>query len=150
MRLADQQPGVQIGGFLAAAGRPSERCAVWGFGLAQQQVIRAAFDELAVLEAESFRTEAPPTARRLSPTLAGLDVIPGRPRSGPSKKTWSRICSMSTWVRLVTTAFLPHALTPAARNDEYLAVSQKARSFDDKAAGRPASTGRCGRSLVLR
>jgi hypothetical protein len=38
----------------------------------------AAFDELAAFEAESFRTGAPPPARRLSPALAGLDVIPGR------------------------------------------------------------------------
>jgi hypothetical protein len=78
MRLAGQQPGVQVGGFPAAAGRPSERCAVWGFALAEQQVVRAAFDALAVLEAEGFRTGAPPAARRVSPALAGLDVIPGR------------------------------------------------------------------------
>jgi hypothetical protein len=78
IRLAGQQAGKDVLGFPAGAGRLSEGCAVWGFALAEQQVIRAAFDELAVLEAESFRTRAPPTARRLSPALAGLDVIPGR------------------------------------------------------------------------
>jgi len=36
-----------------------------------------------------------------------------RLRSGASKKTWSRICSMSTWVRLVTTVVPPAALTQA-------------------------------------
>jgi hypothetical protein len=78
MRLADQQAGIDVLGFPAAAGRLSEGCAVWGFALAEQQVIRAAFDDLAVLEAESLRTGAPPAAGRLSPALAGLDVIPGR------------------------------------------------------------------------
>ena len=78
MRLAGQQAGIDVLGFPAAAGRPSERCAVWGFALAEQQVIRAAFDALAVLEAEGFRAGAPPAARWLSPALAGLDVIPGR------------------------------------------------------------------------
>ena len=34
MRLACQQPDVQVGGFLATAGRPSEGCAVWAFALA--------------------------------------------------------------------------------------------------------------------
>jgi hypothetical protein len=67
MRLAGQQPGVQVGGFPAAAGGPSEGCAVWGFALAEQQVVRAAFDELAVLEAKSFRAGTPPAAGRLSP-----------------------------------------------------------------------------------
>ena len=78
MRLAGQQAGIDVLGFPAAARWLSEGCAVWGFALAEQQVIRAAFDKVAVLKAESLRTGAPPAARRLSPALAGLDVIPGR------------------------------------------------------------------------
>src|SRR5271166_452109 len=41
---------------------------------------------------------------------------------------------MSAWVRLVITVVPPaRSLRPSARNDQYLAASQKARSFDDKA-----------------
>ena len=64
--------------FCPLPGRPAELGAVRGLALAEQQVIRSALDDLAVLEAECFRARAPPAARRLSPALAGLDVIPGR------------------------------------------------------------------------
>ncbi len=40
--------------------------------------IRPTLDRLARLKPKRFRARAPPPARRLSPALAGLDVIPGR------------------------------------------------------------------------
>jgi hypothetical protein len=59
-----------------------------------------------------------------------------RLRSGPSKKTWSRICLMSTWVTVVTTVVPPaSSVRPTARNDEYLVDSQKARPLNDRALG---------------
>ena len=56
----------------------AELGAVRGFALVEQQVVRFTFDRLAGLEAEGSGAWAPPAARRLSPALAGLDVIAGR------------------------------------------------------------------------
>ena len=78
MRLGGQQPGVDAGGVLPAARRPAELGAVGRLALAEQQVVRLALHHLAVLEAERPRAWTPPAAGRLSPALAGLDVIPGR------------------------------------------------------------------------
>ena len=78
VRLGGQQAGVDVGGVLSAAWRSAELGAVWRLALAEQQVVRFALHHLAVLEAECLRARAPPAARRLSPALAGLDVIPGR------------------------------------------------------------------------
>ena len=78
VRLGGQQQLVDVGGFAAGIGVPTELGAVRGLALAEQQVIRLALDPLAGLEAEHFRARAPPPARRLSPALAGLDVIAGR------------------------------------------------------------------------
>ena len=52
--------------------------AVGGLALAEQQIVRFPLDQLAGLKAERLRARAPPAAGRLSPALAGLDVIPGR------------------------------------------------------------------------
>ena len=78
VRLGGQQPGVDVGGFPAAARRPAQRRAVRGLPLAEQQVIRLPLDHLARLEAEGLRARPPPAAGRLPAALAGLDVIPGR------------------------------------------------------------------------
>ena len=78
VRLGGQQPGVQVRGFPAAVRRPAQWGAVGSLALAEQQVVRLALDPLAMLEAERFRARAPPAAGRLSPALAGLDVIAGR------------------------------------------------------------------------
>jgi len=72
------QAGIDVGGVMPAARRPAELGAVGRFALAEQQVVRFALDYLAVLEAECFRARAPPAAWRLSPALAGLEVITGR------------------------------------------------------------------------
>jgi hypothetical protein len=73
-----QQAGVDVGGILATARRPAELGAVGRLALAEQQVIRSAFHDLAGLEAECLRARTPPAAGRLSAAFAGLDVIPGR------------------------------------------------------------------------
>ena len=78
VRLGGQQLSVEVGGFAAAGRRPAELGAVGGLALAEQQVVGFALDPLAGLEAEGPGTRAPPAARRLSPALAGLDVIAGR------------------------------------------------------------------------
>ena len=78
VRLGGQQLRVHVGGFPAVARGPAELGAVGGLALAEQQVIRLALDPLAGLEAEGFRAGAPPAAGRLSPALAGLDVVAGR------------------------------------------------------------------------
>src|SRR5689334_21065918 len=78
MRFSCQQPGVQISGLAAAVGRPAQLGAVGGLALAEQQVVRLTLDPLARLEAERFRAGTPPAAGRLSPALAGLDVVAGR------------------------------------------------------------------------
>jgi hypothetical protein len=44
MRLGGQQPGVDVRGFPAVTRRLAQLGAVWGFALAEQQVIRAALD----------------------------------------------------------------------------------------------------------
>ena len=77
VRLGGQQAGVQVGGFAAAIGGPAQRGAVGGLALAEEQVVRVAFDPLAGLEAEGFRAGAPPAAGRLAAALAGLDVVAG-------------------------------------------------------------------------
>ena len=82
VRLGGQQPGVQVGGFAAAARGPAQLSAVGAFALAEQQVIRLTLDRLAGLEAERLGAGAPPPARRLSAALAGLDVIAGRVLGG--------------------------------------------------------------------
>jgi hypothetical protein len=78
LRLRSQELGVQVGGFTAITRRPTQPGAVRGFTLAEQQIVRLALDDLAGLEAELSGAGAPPAARRLSPALAGLDVITGR------------------------------------------------------------------------
>jgi hypothetical protein len=78
VRLGGQQRLINIGGLAAAAGRPAQRGAVRGLALAEQQIVRFALDPLAVPEAERFRAGTPPAAGRLSPALAGLDVVAGR------------------------------------------------------------------------
>jgi hypothetical protein len=78
VRLGGQQPGVQVGGFAAAARRPAELGAIGGPAFAEQQVVRLALDRLARLEPERFRAGAPPAAGWFSPALAGLDVVAGR------------------------------------------------------------------------
>jgi hypothetical protein len=78
MRLGGQQLSVQVGGFAAAARGPAQLDAVGAFALAEQQVIRLTFDPLPGLEAECLGSRAPPPAGRLSPVLAGLDVVAGR------------------------------------------------------------------------
>jgi hypothetical protein len=67
MRLGGQQLGVQVGGFPAVSRSPAQPGAVWGFALAEQQIIRLALDPLAMLESKGFRAGAPPAAGRLSP-----------------------------------------------------------------------------------
>jgi hypothetical protein len=78
MRLGGQQRGVQVGGFAASGRGPTERVAVGGLAVAEEQVIRFTFYGLAGLETESPGAGAPPAAGRLSPALAGLEVIAGR------------------------------------------------------------------------
>ena len=78
MRLGSQQLRVQVGGFAAVAWRAAELGAAGRLALAEQQVVRLAVDGLAGLEAERPGPWAPPAAGRLSPGLAGLDVIAGR------------------------------------------------------------------------
>jgi hypothetical protein len=78
VRLGGQQLRVQVSSLPAAVRGPAQLGAVRGLALAEQQVIRLAVDPLARLEAEGLRAWTPPAAGRLSPALAGLDVIPGR------------------------------------------------------------------------
>ena len=78
MRLGRQHQLVDVGGFPAVIGVPAELGAVGGLALAEQQVIRLALDPLPRLKAEGLRAGTPPLSRRLSPGLAGLDVITGR------------------------------------------------------------------------
>ena len=78
VRFGGQQRRVPVGGFAAAIGRFAQRSAIGGLAFAEQQVIGFALDPLAGLEAEGFGAGAPPAAGRLSPALAGLDVIAGR------------------------------------------------------------------------
>ena len=78
VRLGGQQLRVQVGGLPAITRRPAQLGAVGGFALAEQQVVRFALDPLAMLEAKRTGAWSPPAARRLSPALAGLDVVPGR------------------------------------------------------------------------
>ena len=78
VRFGGQQTDVQAGGFAAAVGRPAQRGAVGVFALTEQQVVRLALDPLAGHEAERFGAGTPPAAGRLSPALAGLDVVAGR------------------------------------------------------------------------
>ena len=78
VRLGGQQLRVHVGGFPAVVRGPAQLGAVGGLALAEQQVIRFALDPLAGLEAERLRAGAPPAAGRLSPALAGLDVVAGR------------------------------------------------------------------------
>jgi hypothetical protein len=78
MRLGSQELRVQISGFAAVARGTAQLRAVGAFALAEQQVIRLALDRLAGLESEGLRSRAPPPAGRLSPALAGLDVVAGR------------------------------------------------------------------------
>ena len=77
-RFGSQQPGVHVGGFPAVIRVPAELGAVGGLAFAEQQVVRLALDPLARLETEGLRARARPPAGRLSPALAGLDVIAGR------------------------------------------------------------------------
>ena len=78
VRFGGQQPGVHVGGFAAAAGRPAQLGAVGRPALAEQQVVRFALDRLAMLEAKGSGAGAPPAAGRLTAALAGLDVVAGR------------------------------------------------------------------------
>ena len=78
VRLGCQQRGVQISSLAAVARGPAQWGAVGGFALAEQQVVRFAFDRLAGLEAERLGAGAPPAAGWLSPALAGLHVVAGR------------------------------------------------------------------------
>src|SRR5690242_1522252 len=55
-----------------------QRGAVGCLSLAEQQIVGLAVDPLAGLEAEGLRARTPPPAGRLSPALAGLDVVAGR------------------------------------------------------------------------
>jgi hypothetical protein len=64
-------------GFPAAARRPAELGAIGSPALAEQQVGRFPLDQLTGLEAEGLCARAPPAAGRLTPGLAGLEVIPG-------------------------------------------------------------------------
>jgi hypothetical protein len=82
VRLGGQQAGVQVGGLAAAAGRPAQRDAVGGLALAEQQIVRCALDLLAILQAQGPSSGTPPPAGRLSPALAGLDVVAGRVLGG--------------------------------------------------------------------
>ncbi len=77
MRLGGQQPVAQVGGLVAAARAPAQRGAVGNLALTGQQVMRLALERLAMREPERFGTRALPSARRLSPALAGLNVITG-------------------------------------------------------------------------
>jgi hypothetical protein len=74
--------GVQVGGFAAAIRASAELGAVWGLTLAEQQVVSFALNPLAGPEAESLGARSPPAAGRLSPALAGLDVVAGRVLGG--------------------------------------------------------------------
>ena len=78
VRLGGQQLRVDVGSLPASVRAPAELGAVGGLALAEQQVIRFALDPLAGLETERLGTGTPPAARRLSPALAGLDVVAGR------------------------------------------------------------------------
>src|SRR5436190_8047300 len=78
LRLRSQELGVQVGGFTAITRRPAQPGAVRGFTLAEQQIVRFTLDRLTMLEPERSGTGTPPAAGRLSPALAGLDVITGR------------------------------------------------------------------------
>jgi hypothetical protein len=78
VRLGGQQFRVQISRLAAVSGRPSQRGAVGCLSLAEQQIVGLAVDPLAGLEAEGLRARTPPPAGRLSPALAGLDVVAGR------------------------------------------------------------------------
>ena len=78
MRLGGQQLRVQAGSCPAAARRSAQPGAIGCLALAEQQVIGLALDPLAGLEAERFRSWPSPVAGRLSPALAGLDVVTGR------------------------------------------------------------------------
>jgi hypothetical protein len=78
VRLCSQQLREDVGSLPASVRAPAELGAVGGLALAEQQVIRLALDPPAGLETERLGTGTPPAARRLSPALAGLDVIAGR------------------------------------------------------------------------
>jgi hypothetical protein len=78
VRFGGQQPGVQVSGFPAITRRPAQLGAIGRFTFAEQQVVWLAFDPLTGLESESPGTGSPPAAGRLSPGLAGLDVVAGR------------------------------------------------------------------------
>ena len=78
VRFGCQQLGVQVRGFLTAAGRLAKLGAVWGLAFAEQQVIWAPVHDLTVFEAKSLGIWAPPAAWRFAAALAGLDVVPGR------------------------------------------------------------------------
>jgi hypothetical protein len=71
VRLGSKQQLVTVGGFPAAIRVPAELGAVGCLALAVQKVVRLTLDPLAGLEAEHLGTWAPPSARRLSPALAG-------------------------------------------------------------------------------
>jgi hypothetical protein len=77
VRLSGQELSVEVGGFAAVIRVPAELGAVGGLALAEQQVVRLAFDPLAGFEAEGIRAGAPPPAGWFSPGLAGLDVVAG-------------------------------------------------------------------------
>jgi hypothetical protein len=78
VRLGRQQPSVDVRGFAAAAWRTAQEGSAGGFVLPEQQVVRFPLNQLAGFQAERLSARASPAARRLSPGLAGLDVIPGR------------------------------------------------------------------------
>ena len=78
VRLGRQQLRVQVTSFPAITRRPAQLGAVGCLALAEQQIVRLAFDPLARLEAEGLRAGAPPAAGWLSPGFAGLDVVAGR------------------------------------------------------------------------
>jgi hypothetical protein len=82
IRFGGQQPGVDVGGLPATAGRRAQLGAVGRLVLAEQQVIRLPLDYPALLEADCLRARTPPSAGRLAAGLAGLDVIPGRVLGG--------------------------------------------------------------------
>ena len=78
VRLGGQQQLVHVGGFPAAVRVPAEVGAIGRLALTEQQVIRLTLNPLARLEPERSRARAPPSAGRLAPALAGLDVVAGR------------------------------------------------------------------------
>jgi hypothetical protein len=78
VRLGSQQRRVQLRRLPSATRWPAQLGAVRSFALAEQELIRSALHYLAKLQPQRPGACAPPAARRLSPGLAGLEVVPGR------------------------------------------------------------------------